>query len=264
MKENMFTVKCLKHLKISVLMLAVLVSGATLAEDAEQDSVNVFHAQLKVVEPFVNWRSGPAWGYPVVHIAEKGQELEIIIRKTDWLKVRDVSGNEGWLSIDDVLLMHDATGKLVSIKEPVFDDFNTRRWEAGLLGGQFDKAAVNSAYVGYWMTNNLSLELWASQVLGDSAEIKVASINLLHQIFPSWKLSPFFTLGAGKVFISPKATLSNEAKRSEDAIHAGFGARLYLDDRYFVRMEVKDYKIFTNRESNEEATEWKIGLSVFF
>lgn len=260
----MLRMECLKHFKIGFLMLAMLIFSAALAADAKAPGDGAFMAHLTVVEPYVNWRSGPAWGYPVVHVSEKGQELEIIIRKTSWLKVRDNSGTEGWLSIDDVLLMQDASGKRVSIKEPVFDDFNTRRWEAGLLGGQFDKAAVNSAYVGYWMTNNLSLELWASQVLGDSAEIKVASINLLHQIFPSWKLSPFFTLGAGKVFISPKATLSNEAKRSEDAIHAGFGARLYLDDRYFVRMEVKDYKIFTNRESNEEATEWKIGLSVFF
>ena len=44
----------------------------------------------------------------------------------------------------------------------------------------------------------------------------------------------------------------------------GLGARFYINDRYFLRMEVKDYKIFTDRETNEEATEWKIGLSVFF
>jgi hypothetical protein len=27
---------------------------------------------------------------------------------------------------------------------------------------------------------------------------------------------------------------------------------------------VKDYKVFTTRSTNEEATEWKIGLSIFF
>jgi outer membrane protein W len=155
-------------------------------------------------------------------------------------------------------------GNLVSFSEPVFDDFSTRRWEAGLSSGQFDSAALNSAYLGYWLTDNISVELWGTLVLGDSAETKVASVNVLHQPFPSWKFSPFFTLGAGKAFISPKATLSDLANRDEESIHAGIGARYYLSNRYFIRMDVKEYKIFTNRESNEEATEWKIGLSVFF
>ena len=224
----------------------------------------MFTPHLEVTSPFVEWRSGPAKGYPVFHVSEKGEWLQVSIRKTEWIKVSDKRGNEGWISVSDVLLMKDVNGETVNITEPVFDDFSTRRWEAGLMSGQYDSAALNTAYLGYWMTNNLSLELWGGQVLGDSAEIKIANLNILHQPFPSWKFSPFFTLGGGMIFISPKATLSNEAKRDEETIHAGIGARYYLSDRYFIRMEVKDYKIFTNRESNEEATEWKIGLSVFF
>ncbi|KZZ33564.1 SH3 domain-containing protein, partial [Oleiphilus sp. HI0117] len=237
---------CLVVFILSLFSWPVLASEAETREDHAGSTV--FAPQLKVVLPFVEWRTGPAQGFPVFHISEKGEWLEVSTRKTEWLKVRDRKGNEGWLNIADVLQMEDANGETVKITEPVFDDFNTRRWEAGLMSGQFDKAALNSAYLGYWMTNNISLELWGSQVLGDSAEIKVASVNLLHQPFPSWKFSPFFTLGAGMVFISPKATLSEEAKRDEESIHAGIGARYYLSDRYFVRMEVKDYKIFTNRE----------------
>lgn len=246
-----------KVLRWLVVCLSLL-SGSSFAEEG------AFAPHMNVVEPFVEWRTGPAKGFPVFHVSEKGEWLEVLIRKTDWLKVRDQNGNEGWLRVSDVLSMHDANGELIRFTEPVFDDFSTRRWEAGVLSGQFDSAALNSAYLGYWMTNNLSLELWGSLVLGDSAETKLASINILHQPFPSWKFSPFFTLGTGMVFISPKATLSDEAKRDEETIHAGIGARYYLSDRYFIRMEVKDYKIFTNREQNEEATEWKIGLSIFF
>jgi hypothetical protein len=100
--------------------------------------------------------------------------------------------------------------------------------------------------------------------LGDASEIKVASLNVLHQPFPEWRLSPFFTLGVGQVFVSPKATFASEENRSEDMVQVGIGARYYVSNRYFIRMEVKEHKIFTNRETNEEATEWKIGLSVFF
>jgi len=220
--------------------------------------------QVQVAEPLVEWRSGPAQGYPIFHVSERGEWLGLLVRKTDWMKVRDISGKEGWVKVKDLLLMNDASGERVSIVEPQFDDFNTRRWEAGLMSGEFDSAPVNSAYVGYWMTDTLSLELWGAQILGDASEIKMLNLNILHQPFPDWRLSPFFTIGAGQVFISPKVTLANEDERSEDTIHAGFGLRYYVSDRYFVRMDIKDYKIFTNRETNEEAIEWKIGLSVFF
>jgi len=221
-------------------------------------------ARVKIVEPYVEWRSGPAEGFPVFHVSEKGEWLSLLIRKTDWMKVRNEKGLEGWIRVSDLLKTYDSSGSFVSLVEPQFDDFSTRRWEAGLLHGEFDGAAVNAGYVGFWMTEHLSLELWGSQVLGDSSEILIANINLLHQPFPSWRFSPFFTIGAGQIFIDPKATLAESENRSEDTVHAGFGARYYIDNRYFIRMEVKDYKVFTNRETNEEATEWKIGLSVFF
>jgi len=230
---------------------------------AANEDANVL-ARVKVVEAFVEWRSGPAEGFPVFHVSEKGEWLSLLIRKTDWMKVRGEKGREGWIRVSDLLKTYDSSGSLVSIVEPQFDDFSTRRWEAGLMHGEFDGAAVNAGYAGYWMTEHLSLELWGSQVLGDSSEILIANINLLHQPFPSWRFSPFFTIGAGQLFIDPKATLAESENRSEDTIHAGFGARYYIDNRYFIRMEVKDYKVFTNRETNEEATEWKIGLSVFF
>ena len=260
-----------ENMKLLLLMLVVFIcpiaqsdetinTVSTVSVEDHNDDV----ARVKVIEAFVEWRSGPAEGYPIFHVSEKGEWLVLLIRKTDWMKVSDDKGHEGWIRVSDLLKTHDATGQLVDIAEPQFDNFNTRRWEAGLMHGEFDSAAVNSGYIGYWMTEQLSLELWGSQVLGDSSEILMANVNLLHQPFPSWRFSPFFTIGAGQVFIDPKATLAAAENRSEDTIHAGFGARYYIDNRYFIRMEVKDYKVFTNRETNEEATEWKIGLSVFF
>jgi len=221
-------------------------------------------ARVKVVEAFIEWHTGPAEGYPVFHVSEQGEWLHILIRKTSWMKVRDAKGLEGWVTVGDILLMEDETGELVSLVEPEFDNYSTRRWELGLMNGEFDGSAVNSAYVGYWMTENLSVELWGSQVLGNASEILIANIDILHQPFPSWRFSPFFTLGAGQLFVNPKATLAAAKNRSEDTLHAGIGARYYISNRYFIRMEVKDYKVFTHRATNQEAIEWKIGLSVFF
>jgi uncharacterized protein YgiM (DUF1202 family) len=220
--------------------------------------------QVQVVKPFIEWRTGPAAGYPVFHTSEKGEWLTLHKRKTAWLKVTDAKGREGWVHVDDVLETVDATGEKVVLSEPDFDDFDSRRWEVGLLMGQFEESASTAVYGGFHMTRNLSAELWATQVLGSASEIRMVNANIVHQPFPDWRISPFVTLGIGHIFIEPKATLAEPEDRDNSIGHAGFGVRAYVTDNYFIRAEVKDYKIFTTRATNEEALEWKIGLSIFF
>jgi len=221
-------------------------------------------AQVQVAEPFVELRTGPAQGFPVVHSLEKGEWLTLLKRKTDWIKVADAKGQQGWINIEDILLTRDVDGEPVDLKEPRFDDYRTRRWESGMMMGEFDETSVNSGYIGYWMTENLSAELSASQVLGSSSEIQMFNLSLTHQLFPTWRFSPFFTLGAGQIKVKPKATLVSVENDSNETAHVGVGMRCYVSDRFFVRAEVKDYKVFTENDSNEEITEWKLGLSVFF
>lgn len=247
--------------RLGLVLISLSAPSLCLAWDWFADDPEV---RVQVREPFMQWHSGPGRNFPVVHVSERGEWVILSTRKTQWLKVQDNNGREGWAHIDDILLTADATGDLVSIKEPRFDDFSTRRWEAGVSIGQFGSTVANGANVGFWMTENLALELSAVQALGTASETRLYNLNLTHQTFPQSWFSPYFTLGGGRVDVKPKATLVNYSSRSDDQVHAGIGARLYITDRYFVRMEVKDYKIFTDRETNEEVTEWKIGLSVFF
>lgn len=220
--------------------------------------------QVQVVKPFIEWRTGPATGYPVFHTSEKGEWLTLHKRKTAWLKVADDKGRQGWVHVDDVLETVDGTGEQVTLNEPDFADFDSRRWEAGLLMGQFEDAASIAVYGGFLMTENLSAELWATQILGSTSEVQMFNANIVHQPFPQWRVSPFMTLGVGHIFIEPKSTLAVPEDRDNSIGHAGLGVRAYVTDNYFIRAEVKDYKIFTDRANNEEAMEWKIGLSVFF
>ncbi len=253
-------------LKVWLSCLAVLVISSTcMAEDPPwywpfYDEVQ----KAQVVEPFVEIRTGPGRGYPVFYVAEAGEWIELLKRKTDWVKVLTPQGEEGWVLRDDIERTLDATGEAVAFSDPKFDDFSSRDWEAGVLTGSFEKAAVNTLYVGYQFTPNLSTELSVSQVLGDFSQILITNINLVHQPFPQWRVSPFFTLGTGKAFIQPKATLVQGEDRDEDTTHYGVGVRFYLTDRYFLRAEYREYLVMTNRDNNEEAEEWKVGLSVFF
>jgi hypothetical protein len=219
---------------------------------------------VQVVEPFIAWRTGPAVGYPVFHSSEKGEWLTLLQRKTAWMKVRDDKGREGWVAVAEIAKTRDATGEKINLSVPGREAFSQRNLEAGIMMGEFEGAPVTAGYGGYWFTPNLAAELWGSQVLGSASEIRMVNVNLVHQPFPHWWVSPFFTLGAGYLWVDPKATLAVPEERENSVGHAGLGVRVYITDRYFVRAEFKEYKIFTSRSTNEEAREWKIGLSVFF
>lgn len=259
------TVFGIKHRLAPWLVLLCCLSGMVQADwwwqNGEEEPPQ---PQVQVAEPFVALRSGPGAMYPVIHTSERGEWLTLHIRKTTWIKVSDDKGREGWVHVNDIQRAKDGRGRLVQLDAPRFDDFKTRRWESGLMMGEFDSTAVNAAYAGYWLTEHISAELWGSQILGTASEIRMFNLNLLHQPFSNWRVSPFFTLGFGHMFIKPKATLAQSEDRDDSTANVGLGLRYYVSDRYFLRMEVKDYKVFTSRESNEEATEWKLGLSVFF
>jgi len=60
------------------------------------------------------------------------------------------------------------------------------------------------------MTHNFSAELSLSKVFGDFSDAKIASINLLAQPFPEWRISPYFSIGAGVIQTDPNVTLVAE------------------------------------------------------
>lgn len=259
------------YLKLFLLFLSALglLANAQLVQADDESWLDWFSSttpvqRIQVSAPFIALRTGPADVYPVTHSAEQGEWLEILYRKTLWFKLRDERGREGWAHIRDIESTLDGSGDQVAIKAPKFDDFRTRRWEAGLLMGEHDDEPVNALYLGYWLTNNISTELWAEQVLGKQDERQIVALKLVHQPFAEWRYSPFFSLGIGSARIKPKAVLLERKDSDDELATVGLGMRIYVNERFFVRAEVSEYKFFTKDESNEEAKQWKLGLSVFF
>lgn len=217
-----------------------------------------------VTAPFVEWRTGPAIGYPVFHASEKGEWLTLLKQKTRWIKVRDSRQREGWVLQDDLAGTLTRDGQVAIGPRPVRDDFGHRDGEVVAMMGDFEGAAAISAAAGWQFTRNLAVELQASQVLGSRSEIRLVNLSIQHQLFPDWRLAPYLTMGGGFAWISPKATLARTERRQNPTAHIGLGLRYYLADRYFLRAEVRDHKVFTDRTTNEEVMEWKLGLGIFF
>ena len=52
---------------------------------------------VTVADPFLELRTGPGRGYPVVHVVERGETVRVDARRTDWFQVVDAGGREGWV-----------------------------------------------------------------------------------------------------------------------------------------------------------------------
>ena len=215
-------------------------------------------------EPFIEFHTGPGRGYPVFHIEEKGQQIELIKKKTQWFKVRSSKGHEGWV-------YEEAMEKTLSLSNDAFDsgnnslaDFSKRDWEAGVMGGDFGGATSLTLYGGWNFTENLSAEFSLSQALGNVSDIRYGGVHLVHQPFPEWRYSPFFKLGAGVIQTSPFTTLIQTQDRSDEIVNVGLGVKAYISRQFFVRVEYTSFTILTSRNDNDEVEEWKLGFSVFF
>ncbi len=220
--------------------------------------------RVEVGAPYIELHTGPGRGYPIFYVAERGEWIEILLRKTDWFKVRTARGKQGWVTRTQIGQTQLAADQPLRLADADRDDYNRRRWELGVLGGRFGGANIITAYGGYAFTRTLATELSLSQVLGTFSDSQMLNVNLVAQPFPEWRVSPFFALGSGVIRTDPQVTLVQSQSRTDGTTHVGVGVRTYLARRLLLRAEYNNYVIYQNRDSNQGINEWKIGCTVFF
>jgi len=222
------------------------------------------HYVVVVTEPFLELHTGPGRGYPRFHVVDRGEQVEVLKQRTDWFKVRTERGVQGWASRQQLSLTSEPGGAPAQIAAATRQDFMDRRWEAGVLIGDFGGADVLAGYGGYHLTPNLSVELWAADLSGRFSSGWMFNANVVHQTWPEWRISPFVTLGTGVIRIEPKATLVDTPDRTDQLAHAGAGLRMHIARRFLLRVEYKGYVVFTSGDDNEVIDEWKAGFAFFF
>jgi uncharacterized protein YgiM (DUF1202 family) len=219
---------------------------------------------VSVADPYLEMHTGPGRGYPTFHVVDRGDSVEIMMRRTDWFQVRAPDGAVGWVDRAQMERTLQSTGSEIVFAEANQQDFTDARWELGVLAGDFGGANIISLYGGYSLNPNVSIEVWGSQILGNFSNGWTASVNLTHETWPDWRISPFFTLGTGIIHTEPKSTIVQGEDRTDQIAHAGAGFRVYATRRFILRAEYKSYVVFTSRDDNEEVEEWKVGFAFFF
>ena len=217
-----------------------------------------------VADPYLEMHTGPGSGYPVFHVIDRGESVEVVKQRTSWYLVRSDRGKEGWVERAQMEQTLQPDGQQVSFNEAGIEDFTNAKWETGVLAGDFGGANIVSAYGSYSLNPNVSVELWGSRILGNFSNGWMASVNVVHEAWPEWRVSPFFTLGAGAIRTQPKSTIVQGTDRTDEIGHVGAGFRIYATRRFLLRAEYKSYVVFTSRDENEEIEEWKVGFAFFF
>jgi hypothetical protein len=220
--------------------------------------------EVTIADPYIELHTGPGRGYPIFFVAERGERIALLKRRTEWFQVQVARGQEGWVHFEQLTTTLEPDGEPFDLPALGFDDYTARKWEVGALYGDFGGANVIATYGSRSFTPNLSGELWLSQALGRFSDSTMVTMNIVHLMYPDWRASPYFSLGAGVIKTEPKATLVATSDRTDSVAQVGAGVRVYLTRRFVFRGEYKTHVVFTSRNDNEEVREWKAGFSFFF
>ncbi len=249
---------------INALLIAVLAVVLAQTPNTAIAQAAGEYRTVSVADPYLEMHTGPGRGYPVFYVVDRGDDIEIIMRRTDWFQVRAADGTEGWVDRAQMERTLQPAGSQIAFAEADLQDFTDSTWELGVLTGDFGGANIVSLFGGYSVNPNVSIEVWGSQILGNFSNGWMGSVNLTHEAWPDWRVSPFFTLGTGVIHTEPKSTIIQGEDRTDQVAHAGAGFRVYATRRFILRAEFKSYVVFTSRDDNEEVEEWKVGFAFFF
>lgn len=243
------------------LCLACMLIGIAASIDCAAAAVTA-----TVADPYLELHTGPGRGYPVFYVVERGEQIRIDKRRTDWLQVETLGrrSQRGWVNLSQIKGTVDAGGALLTFEGTSLADVADRRWEWSTSGGDFGGASAISTAIAYRFTPNIGLQLQATQILGEYSDGKMLTLSLQESPFPNWRVSPWFQLGAGVLHTSPHATLVQSMDRTDHTLDVGAGVNVYLARRFILFMDYRYHNVLTTRKNNQEISEWKVGLNIFF
>ena len=231
---------------------------ASSAAFAENDSEAEANDPRRVVssKAIVDLHTGPDESFPVFHVIERGEEVRLLDERADWLQVRTKNGTQGWAKKWRLFDRTDQPSR--------FDRYRDRRWEIAVLGGTLDGANALSVAVHRHWTVNLSTSLFYSRSFDDFFASNVLGAQLLHEPFPEWNFSPYFSLGAGDIDVSPDTDIVEAEDLNDNFLSVGTGISYPIRDNFAFRLEYQHITQLTTSNNNREVHEWKAGFSVFY
>ena len=223
---------------------------------------------VEISDAFVDMRTGPGKAYPVFYVAQRGQVLEIVKRRTQWFKVRLAVGGErtktGWVHFDGLANTRVTDSQQLASADKRLSYVFDSPWSAGFLLGNLADSDLLTAYLAYNLTKNYSLELHGTQYFGLTEEGWFVNGIAQYTFYPDWWVSPYMQLGVGYVEQDFKGLVKLKQDTDDNFFQSGAGLDVRITARYRLRFEYKHLNVLTSSDDNEEIELWQVGFGATF
>ena len=232
--------------------------------------VDVESFSYSVSAAYLELRSGPARGYPIIYTLKYRQQLNILSRKTQWIKIKTEEGDSGWIRQKDlsklVLIESQSPVKYTGIDRQAYENKTIEfgLYTGGVNGGSNDNTPLIAASLAWQFTQQYALDFTAMHMLGNNEESFLMHLDLQHTMVPQWIISPTFNVGLGKIETSPKSTLGNAATINSSTANFGIGFKYLIKHRFILRGDYNKHLIISSRNQLDSVLIWKLGISLFF
>jgi uncharacterized protein YgiM (DUF1202 family) len=240
---------------LAAALLAFVALAAAPARAAER---------VQVADPYLELRTGPGRGYPIFHVAAREEWVEILLRHTDWFKVRTANGREGWVHRTQLETTLTEAGSKKTFRDVLLDDYLQRRLELGAGYGRFKAEPMLKIWTAYRFSDALTVEGTIGQVQGVFSGTDFWHFSLNAEPWSDRRLSPFFGIGVGRFKNIPNASLVSALPTNANLSHASLGLRYHLTERFVARVDYSFYTAFVADTRSIEYRAVTAGLSFFF
>jgi Bacterial SH3 domain len=220
--------------------------------------------KLTITDPYIELRTGPGRGFPIFYVAARDEKIEILLRHTDWYKVRTENGRVGWVTRTQLESTITDAGGRKTFRDIALDDYLNRKLELGAAWGRFKHEPMLKVWTGYRLSDTLFIEGTLGQVQGLFSGTDFWHINLNVEPWSDKRLSPFFGIGFGRFKNIPNASLVGAVTTDAKLANGSIGLRYHLTERFVARI---DYTIYTAYIADDRSGEYRAataGLSFFF
>lgn len=225
-------------------------------------------AAYHVNSAYLELRSGPGRGFPIIFSLKNNERLSILSRKTQWIEVISQDDNKGWMH-ENKLPQLSLNKQQVSFQPLDHNAYREKTLELGFytggVSGGSNKNTPLIALSGAWQfTENYALEATLNHIVASNEENFLAHLDLQHTLAPEWFIHPIFTIGIGQLYTQPKSTLGDAATIKSSTVNMGLGFKYPVYQRFIIRGDYHKHLIISDQNQLNSVLIWKLGISVFF
>ena len=214
-----------------------------------------------IAEPYLEIHTGPGRQYPIFYVAEEGERILLLKRRTGWYKVQLENGKEGWAyrrEIEKTLLK---LGKRKGLMDRVYDNLLENRLEMGWGTGTFGGDPTIRLRILYWVGTSIAFEFNAGFTSSEDESTDIYNGGIVLTPWETRWISLSGTVGGGYVQVTPESILIDAEEDLFPEAHAGFGFRIPLYKNLAINGDFRNYTFFNDSKRTQEFQEYTIGLS---